>query len=141
MEGIAAWVPSAHADMTLGRLVRSGSVISGLLGLGAFTRLVWRQAGIFAPMQEDRRNNMKGRAYLYLLIVGVGSRFQGQGFGTKLLRALIEKSEQSGLPLYLETETEGNVRFYEKLGFTTVKKLILPVLGLPMWEMVREPGV
>jgi len=39
----------------------------------------------------------------------------------------------------LETETEDNVRFYEKYGFETVKKTNLLVVDLPMWEMKREP--
>jgi ribosomal protein S18 acetylase RimI-like enzyme len=73
------------------------------------------------------------------LIIGVASEFQGQGFGGKLLRALIEESEQVGVSIYLETETEKNVRMYERLGFSLLNQITLPVLDLPMWEMVREP--
>jgi ribosomal protein S18 acetylase RimI-like enzyme len=82
---------------------------------------------------------MKGRAYIYLMIIGVASEFQGQGFGGKLLRALIEKSERGGVPIYLETETERNVRMYERLGFRVLNQITLPLVNLPMWEMVREP--
>jgi hypothetical protein len=39
----------------------------------------------------------------------------------------------------LKTETESNVRLYERFGFRTVKTIALPELNLPMWEMVREP--
>jgi len=55
-----------------------------------------------------------------LIIIGVASEFQGQGFGGKLLRALIGESEQVGIPIYTETQTEENVRFYEKLGFKDI---------------------
>ena len=44
------------------------------------------------------------------------------------------------VPLYLETETENNVAMYEKYGFKVVKKTTLPIINLPMWEMVRAPG-
>jgi len=81
---------------------------------------------------------MKGRVYIYLMIIGVASEFQGQGFGGKLLGALIEESEQIGTPLYLETTTETNVRMYERLGFRLLNQIILPVVNLPQWEMVRE---
>ena len=49
----------------------------------------------------------------------------------------IEKSEQAGVSLYLETETEANVSMYEHFGFTVIKKIKLPIIDLPMWEMVK----
>jgi ribosomal protein S18 acetylase RimI-like enzyme len=82
---------------------------------------------------------MKGRTYLYLMVLGVATEFQGQGFGGKLLRALIEKSEQAGVPIYVETETERNVKMYERFGFRVLKQITLPIINLPQWEMVREP--
>jgi hypothetical protein len=50
---------------------------------------------------------------------------------------LVEKSEQVGLSLYLERETEANVSLYEHFGFTVIKKITLPMIDLPMWEMTR----
>jgi len=74
------------------------------------------------------------------MIIGVASQFQGQGFGGRLLAALVEESEQARVPLYLETATERNVGLYEGLGFGVVKQITLPVIDRPQWEMVREPG-
>ena len=82
---------------------------------------------------------MKGREYVYLLIIGVASEYQGQGLGGKLLRALIEESEEAGIPIYTETQTERNVRFYERQGFKQLDRITLPVIHLPHWEMIREP--
>jgi hypothetical protein len=28
---------------------------------------------------------------------------------------------------------------YEHFGFKLLKKITLPIVGLPMWEMVKEP--
>ena len=139
LEGIAAWVPGDLADMTIWRLIRSGAIISGMKAMRVCTKLAWKQGRIFEPFQADRKANMKGRAYVYLLIIGVASEFQGQGFGGKLLRALIEESEQVGVPIYVETETEKNVRMYERLGFRVLNQITLPIINLPQWEMVREP--
>ena len=94
---------------------------------------------ISRQLKEDRKENMKGKLFIYFLIIGVASKFQGQGFGGKLIRALIEKSERIGIALYLETETEDNVKMYERAGFKSVNQITLPVIDLPMWEMVREP--
>jgi ribosomal protein S18 acetylase RimI-like enzyme len=139
LEGIALWVPGDFADMTIWRLIRSGAIISGMKAMKACTELARKQGRILGPLQADRKANMKGRAYVYLMVLGVASEFQGQGFGGKLLRALIEESEQVGVPIYVETETERNVRMYERFGFRLLDQITLPILNLPQWEMVREP--
>jgi len=84
---------------------------------------------------------MAGRTFLYLLIVGVATKLQGNGLGKKLLGAAIEKSEREGIPLYIETEIEENVKMYKHFGFQLLKKITLPIVNLPLWEMVREPKV
>ncbi|MCW8825209.1 MAG: GNAT family N-acetyltransferase, partial [Gammaproteobacteria bacterium] len=131
LEGIAAMVPGKHADMTMWSMIRSGA-------MGAAMRMgssVGKKMGpIFKTLTEDRQENMAGDNFLYLLVVGVSSEFQGKGFGGQLIGAAIEKSEREGLPLYLETETEENVKLYEHFGFTLIKKITLPIVNLPMWE-------
>jgi ribosomal protein S18 acetylase RimI-like enzyme len=136
LEGIAAWVPGALSDMTFWRILRSGALREGMK-LG--TRVARVMGPIFRPMEADRRENMRGRPYIYLMVIGVATDLQRQGFGGTLIRALIEQSEQSGLPLYLETESEDNVRMYEHLGFRVLKEIVLPIIDLPMWELVRPP--
>ena len=135
LEGIAGWVPGTMTDITLWRLVRSGAIG---LAFKAGAQVGKKVALTFKPLKHDREENMKGKSFIYLLIMGVATEFQGKGFGGALLRAVISKSEQAGLPLYLETETESNVRLYEKFGFTLVKQVIIPAFNLPMWELKRE---
>ena len=94
----------------------------------------------FKPMEEDRNLHMKGRSYVYIFIVGVAQEFQGKGYGSKLLRAVIEHYDRQGLPIYLETETSDNVELYKHFGFQLLKKITLPVVEQPMWEMMREVG-
>lgn len=138
LEGIAAWVPGNLADMTIWRLILSGAIGSGMK-MGA--SLGKKMKPVYKLLQEDRKKNMMRRAFIYLFIMGVASEHQGKGFGGKLLRALIEKSEQTGIPIYLETETESNVGMYKRFDFKLVKKIALPAINLPMWEMVREPNM
>ena len=140
LEGVALWVPGDLADLTIWRMIRSGSIISGMKAMKACTELARKQGRIFGPLQADRKAHMKGRAYIYLMVLGVATEFQGQGFGGKLLRALIEKSEQARVPIYVETETERNVGMYEGFGFRVLKQITLPIINLPQWEMVREPS-
>ena len=140
LEGVAAFVPGDFADMTFRRAIRSGS-FRFMVKMGMkIVKLAMRMKTIFEPMEADRRAKMKGRKYIYLIIIGVASEFQGQGFGKKLLGGLIEESDRTGVPIYLETETERNAGMYERLGFRSLDRITLPVVDLPMWEMLREPS-
>jgi len=136
LEGILAWVPEKYADMTVWRMIRSGAMGSGM-------RMGWNVAKkmglVFKPIAEDRHKHMAGSTYIYLLVFGIATELQGKGFGRQLIDAVIEKSEREGLQLYLETETEENVKMYEHLGFRLLKRITLPIVDLPMWEMVRKP--
>jgi len=137
LEGVAAWVPGRLAERTVWRMVLSGAMRAGMK-MGAATAR--KMEPVFAPLSRDRQRIMGDRPFLYLLIIGVAPAHQGQGFGGQLLRALIAKSEQARQPIYLETETERNVRMYEHFGFRVANQITLPGIGLPMWEMVREVG-
>lgn len=136
LEGIIAFVHGNLADMTLWRLFRSGAIWSGLKSAGNHSSML---TTVFKPLEGDRKEIMKGRPHFYLPVIGVASAFQGQGLGRKLLEVLIKESELAGIPVYLETETESNVRWYEHFGFETVQQITVLVDQLPMWEMVREP--
>jgi ribosomal protein S18 acetylase RimI-like enzyme len=137
IEGVAAWVPGKYAQMTLPRLLLSGAFFTGMqMGMDVSKRM----ATVFKPTDDDRTAFMRGRDYLYLVIIGVASQYQGQGFGGQLLKALVDESELTGVPVYLETETEENVSIYEHFGFKVIDKVNLPLINLPMWEMIREPA-
>ena len=54
--------------------------------------------------------------------VGVLPSHQGKGIGTKLLSRFCQKVDACLSPAYLETDTDKNVRFYERFGFEVVKE-------------------
>ena len=135
LEGIIGLVPGKYADMTVWRMIRSGVMGAAMrIGLNA----VKKMGPILKPMAEDRHEHMAGCTFLYISIVGVATLLQGKGFGRKLIGAAIEKSKREGLQLYLETATEENVKMYEHFGFRLLKRITLPIVDLPVWEMVRE---
>ena len=136
LEGVAGWVTGKYADMSIFHMSLSGALWSAMR-MGA--KYSQRMATVFKPVDEDRKAQMQGRDYLYLVIIGIAPQYQGRGLGGKLMNALLVESDQSGLPVYLETETEENVSLYQRFGFKVVKKVTLPLIDLPMWEMIREP--
>ena len=136
LEGVAGWVTGKYADMSIFHMSLSGALWSAMR-MGA--KYSQNMATVFKPVDEDRKAKMQGRDYLYLVIIGIAPQYQGRGLGGKLMNALLVESDQSGLPVYLETETEENVSLYQRFGFKVVKKVTLPLIDLPMWEMIREP--
>jgi GNAT superfamily N-acetyltransferase len=51
------------------------------------------------------------------MILGVGPEWQGQGVGSQLLQSVLARADADGVPCYLETGTEPNLRFYRRHGF------------------------
>ncbi|MHA1473906.1 MAG: GNAT family N-acetyltransferase [Promethearchaeota archaeon] len=133
LEALAAWLPTPYVDTTFWRLIRSRALFEGMK-LG---QKIGNQISIvFNQITKDRQNIMKGD-YVYLFALGVSPEKQGNGLGTNLVRTF--QKNLPNVPIYLETESERNVSFYERLGFEVVNKFQVPMLDLPMWEMVYQP--
>jgi predicted N-acetyltransferase YhbS len=54
--------------------------------------------------------------------VGVLPSHQGKGIGTTLLNRFCKEVDACLTPVYLETDTDKNVRFYERFGFQVVEE-------------------
>jgi GNAT superfamily N-acetyltransferase len=133
LEGVMAITPH-DKDMTALRIIRSGAFF-----LSMKISSESKKMKVLSNAIEEAKKSLNLGPYIHLLIMGVSQEFQGKGFGGKLLRAVIEKAETERKPLYLETQKEENINFYEKYRFSVKKKIILPEpLNLPMWLMVRD---
>lgn len=136
LEGVLAFFPGKKSAITFWRMLCSGAIFPGIrMGSNAGKLM----GPIFDPPQKDRFAYMKNRDFIYLCTLGIKKEFHGQGFGGTLLRAVIEQSEEQGVALYLDTDKEENVAFYEKFGFKVIKKIKVPIIAHSMWEMIREP--
>ena len=74
----------------------------------------------------------------YLSIIGILPEFQGQGLGPGLVESVLEKTDQLGVPTYLETFTPRNKTFYFRLGYEVVDSFIEPVTKAEYWLMSRD---
>ncbi|MGW5970178.1 GNAT family N-acetyltransferase [Streptomyces sp. NPDC055186] len=75
----------------------------------------------------------------FLNTVGVAPGAQGRGLGTAVLIPGIEAAERAERPAFLETSSERNVTFYERLGFKVTAEVLLPGSGPRTWCMRRDP--
>lgn len=120
--GLRAFARTGFAVPRMVLQMRPGELVS-FLRLGRWT--------------EGRRHALVPEPYWYLMAIGVDPIRHGQGLGTRLVLEGLRRAEEDGTPAYLETETEGNVRFYEGLGFAVLEEHVAPGVDVPIWLMAR----
>jgi GNAT superfamily N-acetyltransferase len=76
----------------------------------------------------------------YLSIVGLNPAFQNKGLGSGLINPILEKSDEQNVSTYLETFTPRNMKFYKRLGFTSIGSCKEPVTNSEYWIMLRSPN-
>jgi ribosomal protein S18 acetylase RimI-like enzyme len=110
--GVALWLPPGHEHLTYSRMFQTGVAQFGLsLGLGAL-RLLKVDNAITAMHKKHAPGQ-----HWYLFFLAVAPDHHRRGIGGALLEQGKERAAAEGLPIYLETMTEANVRFYTKRGF------------------------
>lgn len=76
--------------------------------------------------------------HYYLPLIGISPEWQGRGFGSALLRPILERCDREGLPAYLEPSSPRNRALYERHGFAVVEEMRVWD-SPPLWRMWREP--
>ena len=76
----------------------------------------------------------------YLALLGIDPGHQGHGLGTQLLAPALRRSDEEGLPCYLETDKERNLAFYARHRFD-LRDTLHPAgaSAPPTWTMWRTP--
>jgi ribosomal protein S18 acetylase RimI-like enzyme len=87
----------------------------------------------------ERKKELMPDPHWYLAAIGVNPERQGEGLGSALVQSGIRRADRDNTPVYLETETEGNVGFYQHLGFEVIEQITAAGLDLPLWLMTRRP--
>lgn len=68
-------------------------------------------------VSESLRERHLLEDHWYLSVLGVAPEFQGQGYGARLLDDLIGQAGRDEQSIYLESDRDESVRFYERRGF------------------------
>jgi ribosomal protein S18 acetylase RimI-like enzyme len=98
---------------------------------GDITNLDWRKSHWHNEWARHDPLNQ----HWHLGPVGVLPSHQGKGIGTKLLSRFCQEVDACLSSAYLETDTDKNVRFYERFGFEVVKETeIFDVKNRYMWR-------
>ena len=135
LAAVALWLPPGK---TIGpmAMVRSGFAIPRL----AMRLPRGERKSMMAVLFQlnGRRKALMPEPHWYLSAIGVDPDRQGEGLGTTLVRSGLKHAERDQTPVYLETETEGNVVFYERLGFSVLEQVKAEALNVPVWLMARR---
>ncbi|KAK3491176.1 uncharacterized protein B0T23DRAFT_421464 [Neurospora hispaniola] len=76
---------------------------------------------ILGPLCEAREKVMGGGAYIYVHAIAVDPKHQGRGAGAMIVKQLVNLSNDSNLPIYLESSASAE-GLYKKMGFVRVPK-------------------
>jgi ribosomal protein S18 acetylase RimI-like enzyme len=77
--------------------------------------------------------------HYYLSFLGVDPVVQGKGLGGELIAPVLARADVEGMPIYLETNTEINLRFYQKHGFVIKDGLTSRDGAVQFWALWRDP--
>jgi GNAT superfamily N-acetyltransferase len=131
-QGVAIWKPPG-ARATFGDRVQQ---IWTMIGTINISRRLWSKVKLFIDIEKARPKE----PHYYLSLLAVHPDMQGQGLGTALMQPILDLSDREGIPAYLETETESNVRFYTKKGFVVRQEINTSDGASKVWTMWRETG-
>lgn len=79
------------------------------------------------------------RPHQYLHMIGVSPGRQGEGLGSALIEAVLERCDREGLHAYLEASNSRSRALYTRLGFVCTGKTIDLPDGPQLWPMWRDP--
>jgi GNAT superfamily N-acetyltransferase len=129
--GGAIWLPPGHWRPTSGEQVRS---------LPGFTRALGARLGPASELVANMVKHHPREQHWYLYAIGVDPVHQGKGVASVLLRSRLARSDEAGLPAYLESSKPENVPLYEHFGFEVTEILNPPKGAPPLTAMWRAAG-
>ena len=128
-EAAALWAPPGEWKVPLVQVLRNMPTFLKLYGWRLFPNLQVLSTLETAHAEEP---------HYYLEFIGTDPAHQGKGFGAALLQPMLERADQEGVGMYLESSKESNIAFYGRFGFV-VRRVIALRNGPTMWAMWRDP--
>ncbi len=134
-DGVAVWFAPGGNHIPLWPMLMSGLLYApftfGWTGLRNYLAM--------SAVDERVQAQYMNSPHWYLSQLCTDPSKQRQGIASALIRPVLDRADESGVPCYLETLTEKNVQFYSKRGFSVVWEGVMPRGGPRSWAMRREP--
>lgn len=140
IEGTAKWLPPGKEHMGIWRSLRGGALkMSKMTSKQKDERVLSMQKiGEITSRITDVHKKLMTEPHWYLANIGVDPKHQGKGYGSKLIKPMLERIEKEGFPVFLETNFQGNVALYEHLGFEIIDERVIPDTEIINWAMLKR---
>ncbi len=143
LEGVAVWYPPGKGHLSVRRRLAAG-VLSVKLRMDRASmrrRFGEMPARVTREMEYDNavHQRLTPFPHTYLNLIGVESAYRGRGYAGALLRPMLARMDEEGLPCYLTTSNPDNVPLYEHFGFEVVEEGTIPDSDVGHWAMLRKP--
>lgn len=141
IEGVAKWLPPGKEHMGIWRTIRSGGLKMGvaLAKQRDERRLPPREIQRITNTITQIHKKLMKEPHWYLANIGVAPENQGKGYGSQLIKPMLERIDKTDYPVFLETNFEGNVGVYEHLGFEIIDEIQIAGTEIINWAMIRKP--
>ncbi|MBD1873956.1 GNAT family N-acetyltransferase [Nodosilinea sp. FACHB-131] len=134
LKGVVIWMPPEQT-VDLIDLLRAG-----LYELPFRLPLQYLPRWQAALALDQYRHQAMPQPHWYLMLLAVSPNSQRQGVGHQLMQPGLAESTRTHCPCYVETSTEGAVRFYQRHGFEIVKTGPFAEQAPPFWTLQRRSG-
>lgn len=129
----AIWSPPGHWKIPFRTVVRHSPTFLKLYR--------WRFVPNLKVLDAMEKAHPEAPHY-YLEIIGTDPQHQGKGYGRALITPMVDRADDEGVGMYLESSKESNVPYYSRFGFEVTSTIDhgRPGRGGPrMWLMWRDP--
>jgi ribosomal protein S18 acetylase RimI-like enzyme len=137
LEGIIIWLPPNKIYTSFWTMMRYGGFYT-MRKVSLSIKKMKKTLAVFSYI-ESKHKELIPFDHWYLQNIAVQPNEQRKGYGGTLLKYMISKIDSEGLPIYLETNSETNLPFYQKYGFEIINHEIIPNTDVPLWCMLRKP--
>lgn len=133
-EAVALWLPPGH-EIGFRAMVRSGFAPARFAITPPFPNM--RQMTAMLREFEATHKKQMPDPHWYLMALGVDPAHHRNGHGSALVQHGIRRAAEDNHPIYLETESGGNVDFYKTLGFDVLDEIVIKAIDLPFTLLVH----
>ncbi len=132
--GIAGWLPPGRTQIGYQQMLSVGFALAPLrVGMAGCLR-----TARLTDILQKIHHQAEPADHWYLYAIGVEPKLQGQGYGSRLMRQVLDRVDTDKQRCYLETDKPEDVAFYQKHGFQVRSEFPLLGKGPKLWTMSRE---
>jgi ribosomal protein S18 acetylase RimI-like enzyme len=129
-EVASVWIPPGGTEIAEEAEVEVEPLLEDLVGP--------RAVEVMELLERFDAAHPREQPHFYLSLLGTDPAHAGLGLGMALLAENLERIDQEGMPVYLESSNPANNHRYERHGFARVGEFFPPSSDIPVTGMWRD---